>query len=155
MKPGISFFSTICLKTFATIKTRKVLRWIVSRELSFLPACLHVILHIFQLNQRSKWKIHYLRTSSEFVTLPGEFVPINHVGSLYFLTDIRDNLNLMYTSSIIKCKLLICYKYPVFYFLCFTSTVFTTCGKYLRGNTVHSLCKFVCFVHIVVSVCFF
>lgn len=82
-------------------------------------------------------------------------MPINHLGSLYFLTDIRDNLNLIYTSSIIKCKLLTCYKYPVFSFLCFTSMVYTTRRKYLRGNTVHSLCKFACFVHIVVSVCFF
>lgn len=119
----------------------------------FLPACLNVILHIFQLNQRSRWKIHYLRRSNEFVTLPGDFVPINHLRSLSFLTDIRHNLNLMYTSSIIKFKLLICYKYPVFSFFCFTSMVYTTHRKYWEGKT--SVPKFACFAHTVVSIFFF
>lgn len=125
----------------------KVLRCRVSRELSFPPACLHVILYIFQLTQGSKWKIHYLRTSSEFVKLPGDVVPINHVGSLSFLTDIRDNLNLMYTSSIIKCKLLIYYKYPVFSFFCFTSKVSTTYwGKEqdIQCVQIYMLCPYTC-----------
>lgn len=123
----------------------KVLRCTVSRERSFLPACLHVILYIFQLNRGSKWKIHYLRTSSEFVKLPGDVVPINRVGTLSFLTGIRDNLNLMYTSSIIKCKLLINYKHPVFSFFCFYNILG---GK----NRIYSVCKFACFAHTLVLI---